>query len=250
MRIIFASLAILLLAYTSFGQSPKEVEDIVKRKLAIEKEIQNERDIWAKKKQELILQYEKLKEQEKELKNLKNMKKMEMEAQERRVKELKREIKEAKNIKGKIDSYLIEVTKRISKSVYNSLPFLLDERKKRLKRLYEILFDKDERASKKYRMVMETLKVEAEYGETVEVYEDEIEVEGKKMFASILRVGRISLFFATPDRKKIGWFLPAFGMWHYLPSKYKKSITLAFEMANKQRPVEFIKLPLGKLEKR
>ncbi|MCP4686980.1 MAG: DUF3450 domain-containing protein, partial [Desulfobacterales bacterium] len=99
----------------------------------------------------------------------------------------------------------------------------------------------------RFRKVMEALFVEAEYGNTVEVYQEKIVLEGKTVLADIFRLGRISLFFQTLDQTTAGFFDPAQAAWRAAPSNYRREIDAAMEMGAKRRPVELLSLPLGRI---
>ena len=63
--------------------------------------------------------------------------------------------------------------------------------------------------------------------------------------AEILRVGRLALFFRTPDGKMAGHWDRVVAEWMVLPDKYRSSINDAMEMSLKRRTVEMVNLPLG-----
>ncbi|RLB14663.1 MAG: DUF3450 domain-containing protein, partial [Deltaproteobacteria bacterium] len=126
-------------------------------------------------------------------------------------------------------------------------PFLPEERKKRLASIKEMMADPGIESAEKFRRVMEALQVETEYGSTVEVYQDTIKVNGQPTLVNIFRLGRLTLFYQTPDRKDVGCYNRATGKWEALPGKYRHDIDLAVEMASKQRPIDLIKLPIGRI---
>ena len=95
---------------------------------------------------------------------------------------------------------------------------------------------------------MEALQVETEYGRSFHVSEDTITVDGRPVAADILRAGRLALFFSTPDEKTVGWYDRAGGEWRQLPGKYGRAINHAAEMARRHRPVDMVKLPLGRMD--
>ena len=105
--------------------------------------------------------------------------------------------------------------------------------------------------AEKCRQIMEALKIETEYGQTVEVYQDTIRADGQAsdhhMSADILRLGRLALFWRTPDGKTVGRWERDGETWSILPDKYRRPINDAMEMALKRRTVDMVKLPLGRI---
>ena len=95
--------------------------------------------------------------------------------------------------------------------------------------------------------MLEALQVEAGYAGSVEVYQDQIELAAASLHADILRVGRVALFWRTPDGSRVGTYDQAAGQWTELSDREKRPIALAMEMATRMRPVEISELPLGRI---
>ena len=131
--------------------------------------------------------------------------------------------------------------------VARDLPFLPEERATRLTSLKETLYDARLSPAEKLRHLLEALQVEGDYGDTVEVYQQRIDVEGETVFADILRLGRLSIFWQTPDGKRAGEYDRVGKKWVEFPAGFSRSIQIAVEIANKRRPIELIKVPVGRL---
>jgi hypothetical protein len=113
--------------------------------------------------------------------------------------------------------------------------------------LEETLAQTDSSGAEKLRVLLEALLVECEYGDTVEVYEQRIEVDGEAVYANIFRLGRLSIFWQTPDGVRIGEYDRVGDRWVELPKKYARGISAAVEMAEKRRPIELLRLPVGRM---
>ena len=94
---------------------------------------------------------------------------------------------------------------------------------------------------------MEALFIETEYGNTVEVYQQRIMVEGKSILVDIFRLGRISLFFQTLDQTQSGYFNQAQSVWKTLPAEYNREINAAIEIGTKRRSADLLNLPVGRI---
>jgi hypothetical protein len=94
---------------------------------------------------------------------------------------------------------------------------------------------------------MEALLVEAEYGSTIEVYQQTIDVDGAPSLVNVFRLGRISLFYQTLDQKRCGFYDVAATGWRPLPTAFNRCIQTAIEIGAKRRPVELLTLPLGRM---
>jgi Protein of unknown function (DUF3450). len=168
-------------------------------------------------------------------------------AREEQIAETLRMIKEAARIHEELQSYLETVVTRLEGWIKKDVAFLSEERTDRLASIKEMLDRQDKPLAEKYRRVMEALQIETEYGRTVEVYQKTIELEEKPRLVDVLRVGRLSLFCRTPDGKLAGAFDQRNQKWAVLPSKYRREINKAADVAGRRRTIELTKLPIGRL---
>lgn len=153
----------------------------------------------------------------------------------------------SKEIAGQIAPYLEEVLAALRTRIIADQPFLARERRLRVDRLGSLLGDPGVTVSEKFRKTMEALMVEAEYGRTIEVYQDTITVEGQSLLATIFRLGRIALFYQTLDQRHSGMFDVAARTWTPLPSSFDRALRTAIDIAAKRQPVELLNLPLGRM---
>ncbi len=85
------------------------------------------------------------------------------------------------------------------------VPFLLDERLKRVATMKEMMTRADVSVSEKYRRIVEAYVVEMEYGRTIESYEDKLG-GGDDRTVQLLRIGRVTLLYQTMDGKETGYW--------------------------------------------
>ncbi|MDY6861451.1 MAG: DUF3450 domain-containing protein, partial [Thermodesulfobacteriota bacterium] len=221
----------------------KIVESTINVRLDTQKKV----DQWANKKAEFTSKYRSLEN------NLENLRKVKLKTgkmlnyKNAHIKEIKRKIKESSRIKIELGSYLESVAVNLEGFIRRDLPFLLEERERRITLVKNTLIDQNKTPAEKYRSLMEALQIEEEYGHTVEVYQDTINLNGKKLLVDILRVGRLSLFFQTPDGKIVGQYDRVAYKWSKLPSRYCRRINKAVEIAHKESTIELIKLPIGRI---
>ena len=77
--------------------------------------------------------------------------------------------------------------------------------------------------------------VEAQYGETVEVTPRTVAVGDEEIHADVLRIGRLALFWRSPDGSRVGTWDPAVGAWIELDGG-ARIIGRAMEMATAHAP--------------
>jgi hypothetical protein len=85
------------------------------------------------------------------------------------------------------------------------VPFLLEERSKRVATLKDMMARADVSVSEKYRRIVEAYVVEMEYGRTIEAYEGKLSGTDERT-VQLLRVGRVSLLYQTMDGKETGYW--------------------------------------------
>ena len=227
-----------------------QVQQDVETAIRIHQKIQADRTKWAQDKAELVLRYESLLQQKKNLEQEKET----LTEQKNRLEELNRALihqkQETVRIQRELSPFLEAVHARLETFVANDSPFLHEERAGRLEALSKTMNDPDVPVSEKYRKVMEALFIEAEYGATIEVYQDKAVLEStgqEAVLGNILRLGRVSLFFLSMDRAACAVFNPGMAKWQQLPDTMLGAVRSAVEIAAKRRPAELLPLPVGRL---
>lgn len=162
------------------------------------------------------------------------------------VAELDREVREAKRLESEIDGRLEDLVARLATTVATDLPFLTQERSQRIAMLEELLVDPDAGPAERLRRVMEALRIEADYGAMSEVTRETIDLGDGPVVADVLRLGRIAMFYKTGDGKT-GVFDPGANAWTPLENKWEQSMMAAFDMADRRRAADIIRLPIGRI---
>ena len=124
------------------------------------------------------------------------------------------------------------------------LPFLTSERIERIEFLRETLDRSDVEVSEKFSQVMQAYQVENSYGATIEAYTDIIALNGQDRQVDILKWGRVSLVFQTPDGEVSGAWDKKAGAWEILGDEYRGGIRDALRIARKTQTADLVKLPV------
>jgi hypothetical protein len=131
-----------------------------------------------------------------------------------------------------------------AKLVEVSPPFLPQERAERIEFLHETIDRADVAAAEKFRQVLDAYMTELAYGNTIEAYNDVIEVEGGEREVNILRLGRIGLFYQSADRVSTGRWDAVNGRWEPLGAEFRNGVYQAIRIANKLTAPSLLSLPL------
>ncbi len=229
------------------GDIGEKIHQPVQESVEIRKQTQEANEQWQRERQALAARYDRLTEENRRLAARKDALEEKVSASNSRIKRKEKQLADIEHVTVGIKPFLMETIGRIEALMTDGLPFLQKERQQRMERIHEMMADPDVPVSEKYRKVMEALLVEAEYGNTIEVYQKTIDADGKTMLANIFRLGRISLFYQTMDRQESGWFNAADSTWEKLPNTYNRDISTAIDIGAKRQPVELLTLPLGRL---
>ena len=225
------------------------MEKAVKTAIDTRQETQTRTEEWEGKRAELTALYDRLVSENQTLTAAQNRLSKERDSHQNLNQSLALQIQENLRIQRDMEPFLNAVVTRLKTLIESDSPFLQEERNTRLKRLETMMADGDVPLGEKYRRVMEALSVEAEYGNTIEVYQDKILFAGNKVLGDIFRLGRVSLFFLSLDRESAGVFNVAQSQWLALDASHIPAMESGVEMAGKRRPVEILTLPLGRLAK-
>lgn len=243
---VFLALLGWLAAATALAQTP-DVRGTVDGTLGVQQQTQARKDEWAQQAGTLQARYRSAKADVAYLEARRDYQAGQVQALEARIAEFERRLGEAVRLRNGIGDTLSVILDRLETHVARDLPFLPEERAHRLASLKAELARPDVSSAEKLRRLLEALQVEAGYGGTVEVGEQVISLDGSPLSVDVLKIGRLSLFWRTPDGKRVGEYDRAASGWRELPRKHARSIGMAMDMASRIRPTELIALPLGRV---
>jgi len=249
-RMIFAALSLTLLlgasllAQTDSGRLKSTVEETVK----IQKETQQQQDQWENDKAALVARYRAAQANVEFLLEREAVEEKRLAAMNESIAEMNRRLEESDRLSDCIQDSLNAIYIRLEDWIRGDLPFAMIERNTRLEYLKKDLVRPDISDADKLRRLLEVLQIEMNYGGTVEVTQQRIELNNEDLFVDLLRIGRVSVFWRTPDGKRCGEYDRGVGGWVEFPRKHSHEIGDAMEMATRIRPVELISLPLGRIQ--
>ncbi len=155
------------------------------------------------------------------------------------------QIEEISDTAKKVVPMMVEKVANFEQIVNLDVPFLPEERAKRVGDLKSMLTRADVSTSEKFRRILEAYQVENDYGRTIEAYRGIRKADGTEKTVDYLRIGRVAFMYQTLDAKESGLFNNETRQWETLDSSYKKSIQEAIKMAKKQSAPQLVKLPIS-----
>lgn len=224
-----------------------QVKKPVREAIDTRQATQEAEEKWRDDKRKLVAVYEQLQQEQKQLQVRKDELRHEIAAARDRIALKEKQLQDIEQISTQMTPFLQDLVVRLRQMASGDMPFLTDEREQRIARLTGLMEDHEVSVSEKFRKTMEALLVEAEYGSTIEVYQQTIDVDGAPSLVNVFRLGRTSLFYQTLDQKRCGFYDVAAAAWRPLPADFNRSIQTAIEIGSKRRPVELLTLPLGRI---
>lgn len=225
----------------------RKVEKPIRESVAIRQETQQATESWQAEKEKRIAAYEALETRKADLLAARTAGQKELERQRARNRDLADQLAKLEAISRDIEPFLEETHTRLAKLLKQEPALLPEERGQRLERLQALLQDPAVDIGEKYRKAMEAFFIEAEYGNTVDVYQQPITVEKQPVTVTIFRLGRLALFYQSMDAKSCGYYDRGAARWLPLENRHNRAIRAAIEIVRKQRPAEMVNLPIGRV---
>ncbi len=161
---------------------------------------------------------------------------------------LQQQLKDVAVTQTEIMPLLLKMLDNLEQFIALDLPFLPEERRQRLAKLKTMMLRADVSKAEKFRRIIEAYQIENEYGNTIEAYKGEIEMNGNKMPVDFLRLGRVSLYYQRLDGSESGFWDKAAKSWQSLPDNYRNSIRNGLRIARKEAAPDLLTLPVPAAE--
>jgi hypothetical protein len=165
-------------------------------------------------------------------------------AQRAQIAGLERRIENAAMVGREVTPLMLRMIDALETFIKLDVPFLQEERTKRVARLRKMMDRSEVPDSEKYRRIMEAFQVENEYGRTIEAYKSKLALGGRKRTVNFLRVGRVVLVYQTLDGKEAGVWDQERRSWQPLSGEHRTSLRRGFRIARKQMAPDLIRLPV------
>lgn len=147
-------------------------------------------------------------------------------------------------IERQIGPLIERMIANLEKYVELDTPFLIGERRDRIEFLKDTLDRADVSVAEKFSQVLQAYQLENSYGSTIEAYTDVIELDGKPRQVDLLKWGRVSLVFQSPDGEVTGVWDKSTGGWVILGDEFRAGVRDGLRIARKTQTADLVKLPV------
>ena len=165
-------------------------------------------------------------------------------SQRRELAELDESISNVTITQRQIGPLIERMIDNLEKFVDLDIPFLISERRDRIEFLKETLDRADVSVAEKFHQVMQAYQVENTYGTTIEAYTDVIEIDGRSRQVDVLKWGRVSLVFQTPDGEITGVWNNQNRQWVILDDAFRTGVRDGLRIARKTQTADLVRLPV------
>ncbi len=248
MKIYVLILVMLLCTLRVEAQTfTQQVQRPLESSIEMQQQSQQELDAWEQEKAELLSQYEELLRRQAAVAEHNTRLEQQLEALVQKTEQSRVAVLQAQELEQEMEPFLRQSVQMLDVVVQQSLPFNLAERRARLHQLQQDLLTEEVSGAQQFRHLILALKAEYDYGHSVEVERIELVIEGEQVIMSQLRLGTLALFALSLDQQRCAVYDLALQRWTWLDSRWCPELGRAVAMGNKQRPVDLLTLPFGRL---
>ncbi|SFF58342.1 Protein of unknown function [Fontimonas thermophila] len=152
---------------------------------------------------------------------------------------MQRQIGEIETTAREIVPFLQKMLATLEEFVKLDMPFLPEERAKRIQDLKDMMARADVAIAEKFRRIVEAYQVEMEYGRTLETYQGKV---GDRT-VDMLRVGRVALMYQTLDGAETGYWDVDKQDW-VEDNDYRDAVAAGLKIARKQAAPDLLVVPV------
>ena len=139
---------------------------------------------------------------------------------------------------------ILNMQESLEHFVQLDIPFLPEERSQRISDLKDMMTRADVTNAEKFRRIIEAYKIENDYGNTIEAYRANIELEGEISSVDFLRLGRVALYYQRLDGSETGYWNNTEKHWEELSDDHRNSIRQGLRIARKEAAPDLLSLPI------
>lgn len=209
------------------------------------KQAQTQVDKISDQTEDLVTQYRQVINTIEGLKVYNNLLQKQVDNQLAEIGSLEDSIDRVSSIERQVVPLMVRMIDSLESFVQLDLPFLAEEREKRVADLRAMMERSDVTAAEKFRRVLEAYQIENDYGRTIEAYTGTLELNGKDHEVNFLRIGRVSLLFQTLAGERSGVWDETNREWVDLaPTRYRQQIANGLRIARKQAAPDLLVIPV------
>ncbi|MGR9099465.1 MAG: DUF3450 domain-containing protein [Gammaproteobacteria bacterium] len=157
---------------------------------------------------------------------------------------LQQQLEDIEVTQREIVPLILRMLENLETFISLDLPFLPEERSKRVEELKQMVLRADVTDAEKFRRILEAFQIENDYGNTIEAYRATLNLNGTEASVDMLRLGRIAMYYRRLDGSEAGQWNKETKRWETLPAEYGLSIRNGLRIAHKEAAPDLLTLPI------
>lgn len=162
--------------------------------------------------------------------------------QERRKAALQERVDSVSGLRAEIEPLMLRMIDGLQRFIEADLPFRLAARQRRVTDLRKAMANPELDIAERFRRVLAAYQAEAEYGRTMGTYRGELKLDGGTRLVEFLRLGRLMLFYITPDDARVGYWDRGSERWKPLPDRYRNAVREGIRVAKDLAAPQLVEL--------
>jgi hypothetical protein len=253
LKLLRQGLAIALSAAASWqaariaaAEPDKSLEPVLEEQIAADKAAvaaQQRLNSISDETRELLLQYRQHLSETKSLRDYVGQLSGQVKSQRDEIEFMQKQLAEIEVTAREVTPLMQKMLDTLDRFVQLDVPFQIEERRKRVDALKDMMGRADVSISEKYRRILEAYQIETEYGRTLEAYQAELGEGADARTVRFLRLGRVALLYQTMDGKETGYWDASQKKW-IVDDSYRTAVKHGFEVADKVGAPDLLTAPV------
>lgn len=169
---------------------------------------------------------------------------VQVKSQSDRIADMQKQLSEIETTQRDVLPLMQKMVDTLDQFVKLDVPFLIEERTKRVETLKQLLSRADVSNSEKYRRILEAYQIEMEYGRTFDAYPGKLgEGDGAKT-VQFVRLGRVAVMYQTLDGRETGYWDQQKKGW-VQDNGYAHDVKRALSVAKKEGAPDLVMVPIA-----
>ena len=193
--------------------------------------------------QRLLVRYRTAVGEAESIKSYSDQLRLQIQSQEGDIASIERQLAEVETTAREVMPLTQKMLDTLAEFVELDMPILIEERRKRIAGLRNIMNRADVSLSEKYRRVVEAYQIEMEYGRTLETYDGHLGEGDDARTVQFLRIGRVALMYQTLGGDETGYWDANSRSW-VVDNDYRNAFKRGLGVAKKQTAPDVIVAPI------
>lgn len=200
-------------------------------------------DQLSRKAQKMLRQYRQARDRTASLKIFNQQLAQQVASQEEEIASLKAQLAHIAQTRRKFVPFMVQMIDTLEQFIARDIPFLIEERKQRVRDLRALMAQADVSTAEKFRQIMQAYQTEIKYGHTIGTYQGKLTINGQTRTVQFLRIGRVALLYQTLNGRRTGFWNPNTGEWESA-DEYRRAVEQAILIASEQAAPGLLHVPL------